>query len=105
MPPLPASMVAERERLATETEDALQCVAEMVELGSLAALPPESVSAVRCVKVDWLYQQYAAWCASTEGIARPLGRKTFSDIVGRRYPRKKSDGWRFTGLAVPQVRP
>ncbi|HUY52665.1 MAG TPA: DUF5906 domain-containing protein [Streptosporangiaceae bacterium] len=102
MPPLPASMIAEREHLADETEDALQCVEEMIDLGSLAKAAADSVSVRQCVKVDYLYSAYRMWCESTEGIRQPLGRKTFSAIVGRRYPVKKSDGYRFTGLIFPQ---
>jgi P4 family phage/plasmid primase-like protien len=86
-PPLPASMVAERERMADETKDALRFVAEWIEDGRLADVPPASVPVSRCVPVDWLYQHYQTWCEAVEGIKQPLGRKTFSDIVGRRYPR------------------
>ncbi len=95
-PALPASMAAERERLADETEDALAFAAEWIEGGYLAERAEAAVSA--CVSVDWLYQHYRSWALQVERVRNPLGRKDFAGVVGRRYPRRRSDGWRFTGL-------
>jgi P4 family phage/plasmid primase-like protien len=98
-PPLPASMVIERERLASETEDSLRFVDEALEAGWLAACGPE-VSASNCVQVTWLYQQFSDWCSHDQGIKlqNVIGRKTFSAVVGRRYPAVKSNGYRCRGL-------
>jgi P4 family phage/plasmid primase-like protien len=99
-PPLPASMVAERERLADETEDALRFVSEQIEEGRLAEQPGLPVSSY--VPVQWLFDSYQFWAEHIEREQRTkvLGRKTFSSIVGRRYPTQKSGVYRFTGLVA-----
>jgi hypothetical protein len=98
-PPLPASMAAERENLVTETEDALAFIAEQIADGVLAEAPA-GTAASNCAPVDWTFRRYQDWCRYAEGVAHPLGRKDFSRVVGRRYERKRSNGWRFTGLAA-----
>jgi P4 family phage/plasmid primase-like protien len=95
-PPLPASMVAERERLATETEPALAFVDEALEARWLATCGLD-VAASNCVQVTWLYREFERWCFH-EGIKPGGGRKTFSNVVGRRCPVEKSNGYRFLGL-------
>jgi putative DNA primase/helicase len=98
VPALPASMAAEREDLATQTEDALAFVAEGIEDGWLAEAGEAAVYA--CVGVSWLHQHYRRWAVRVEKVKNPLGRKDFAAVVGRRYPRQRSNGWRFTGLVL-----
>jgi hypothetical protein len=96
-PELPASMLAERERLADETEDALRFVTEWLEKGWLAE--DWTVSTSNCIGVNWLHEQFEAWCIGERIKQQHVpGRKTFSAIVGRRYPAQKSNGYRFRGL-------
>jgi hypothetical protein len=98
LPPLPPSMIAERERLATETEPALRFVEELIGQGRLAEADPRQVSASHCVQLAWLYQAFEQWCHD-EGI-RPVKRSVFKAVVGRRYPARMSNGCRFHGLMV-----
>jgi len=96
-PELPQSAVDERERMAEETEDALEFVREWTETGLLTE--KDDVPAYRCATVVRMYQWYRSWCEDA-GV-RPLGRKTFAAVVGRRYPRARSGGvWHFTGLVA-----
>ncbi len=102
-PDVPASMAAERERLATETDSALSFVQEWIEQGQLAEVDTEEVAISRCVQVTELFRHYQAWCADTEGVQDRAGRKAFSATVARRYPAKKSNGYRFAGLVAVNV--
>jgi P4 family phage/plasmid primase-like protien len=95
-PEPPPSMLAERERLASETEPSLQFVDEALEARWLGTCDLD-VAASNCVQVTWLYREFERWCFH-EGIKQPPGRKTFSAVVGRRYPAEKSNGYRFRGL-------
>lgn len=96
VPKLPGSIVELREAMATDTEDALEFVAEMISDGRLRADP--AVPAYKCTTVQQLYEQYKVW--SAEAGNRPVGRKTFSKVIGRRYSTKPTDGRiRFTGLS------
>ncbi len=95
MPLLPQSSIDAREKLAEQTEGALEFVAEWIDEGRL--IPKPDASAYSSVTVQRLYAWYVTWCA--EAGERPVGRKTFSAIVGRRYPRVLSDGrYHFRGL-------
>jgi hypothetical protein len=97
-PRLPASMVAERERLASETEDALRFIAGLLEEGRLAEAAGLPFS--HYAQVDPLYRAYWDWAQHEERVRQPVGRTTFRDVVGRRYPVVRSDGKRFRGLVV-----
>jgi P4 family phage/plasmid primase-like protien len=95
-PELPATMIALRERMAEATEDALEFVAEWLADGRLRA--EDDAPAYRCARVGALYQHYRYWCE--EAGVKPVGRKTFAAVIGRKYPRSQSGGfWHFTGLA------
>lgn len=96
MPPLPQSSAEERERLAEETEDSLSFVADQVEEGRLGEKQGLPVSHYAPVKQ--LYSRYQFWCG--EAGVKPVGRKTFCAIVGRRYPVSKSGVWVFRGLVL-----
>ena len=100
VPELPASMAAERERLADQTEPALQFVQELISEGRLVQADPRQVSASNCVQLAWLYTAFEQWC-DDEGIRQPVKRGVFKSVVGRRYPPKMSNGCRFHGLMVP----
>lgn len=94
-PDLPFSVVQLRERMVVETEDALSFVEEWKDEGRLH--DDHDAAAVRCVQVGPLYQHYKYWC--DEVGVKPLGRKQFSAILGRKYPRMRSGGaWHFLGL-------
>jgi phage/plasmid-associated DNA primase len=97
-PELPASMVAARELMADETEDALRFVRQRLEEGKLAHEP--GVSAYKCAGVDWMYREFQDWCRGDEGVRWPLSRKDFSRVLGRRWKVIKSNGYRFSGLMV-----
>jgi hypothetical protein len=101
-PPLPGSMVAERERLAAATEPALRFVDEQIEEGWLRAAELGSVPVSACVPVNWLHQRYVTWAEDDEVLraAEVEGRKKFSEVVGRRYRVMKSSVYRFTGLVA-----
>lgn len=95
LPPLPQSMIDARERLAEETEDALTWLREWLDEGRLVEKP--DATAYAAVGVNQAYQWYRGWC--DEAGVKPLGRKTFSSVVGRRYERSRSHGtWHFKGL-------
>jgi P4 family phage/plasmid primase-like protien len=95
VPKLPQSSIDARERMAEEVEGALGFVAEWIEDGRLIVKP--DASAYSSVTVQRLYAWYVMWC--DEAGERPVGRKTFAAIVGRRYPRVLSDGrYHFRGI-------
>jgi P4 family phage/plasmid primase-like protien len=96
VPDLPFSMIELRERMAVATEDALEFVAEWVGERRLTEVGGD-FAASRCVQVASLYQWYRSWC--DDAGVKPVGRKTFSAVVGRKYPTRQSNGIRFTGLA------
>jgi phage/plasmid-associated DNA primase len=96
VPDLPISVVIERERMAVQTEDALEFITEWMREGRLRE--DSETPAYRCARVSTLYQQYRYWC--DEAGVRPTGRKTFAAVIGRKYPRSQSGGfWHFHGLA------
>jgi P4 family phage/plasmid primase-like protien len=98
VPHLPQSSVDDREAMADETEDALTFVTEWIEDGRLVV--KHDVPVYRCAGVARLYAGYQMWC-SEAGIHRPVGRKVFAAIVGRRYTRSRSGGsWHFAGLIL-----
>lgn len=95
MPPLPQSAVDERERMADETENALAFLAAWIEDGMVVV--KHDAPAYQCAKIERLYQQYRIWC--DEAGEHKIGRKTFAEVIGRRYPRSRSGGaWHFQGL-------
>jgi putative DNA primase/helicase len=96
VPDLPLSVIAERERMAVQTEDALEFVSEWIDEGRLRE--SSEMPVYRCVQVTPLYRWYRAWCEDA-GV-RPAGRKVFSSVIGRKYAVIKSNGYRFTGLAA-----
>jgi phage/plasmid-associated DNA primase len=94
-PQLPPSMVELREAMATATEDALEFAEEWLAGGQLIA--DQEAPAYKCVTVGTLYQHYKFWC--DDAGVRPVGRKIFSAVVGRRFPTRRVAGtYRFTGL-------
>ena len=95
VPPVPASMTALRERMAEETENALTFLAEWIEEGRLTDKP--DASAYASVTVNQLHGWYRSWCE--DAGERADGRKTFRQIVERRYVKKLSNGtYHFKGL-------
>lgn len=97
-PQLPVSVVAERERMAVATEDALEFIAEYIENGLLAEAGPE-VPAYHCIVRSRLYDAYRLhWCPAN-GV-RPVNMRTFVAIVDRKYPKARSGQRVFTGLAA-----
>ncbi len=96
LPSSPPSMLVLREAMAEHVDDCLRFVAGGLEDGWLSEDAAAATSG--CAQVSELYRHYQlSWCAD-EGIRFPAGRKQFSAKVGRRYPVKKSNGYRFTGL-------
>lgn len=99
VPQLPFSIVQLREQMAVATEDALEFIAEWVAGGRLFEAHGD-FPAYRCAQVGPLYRWYKDWCE--EAGVRAVGRKTFSAVVGRKYPTSESGGkYRFTGLVLP----
>lgn len=96
LPPLPASMAAERELLAVETEPALAFIAEWMDRGWL--IEQGGLPVYRYAQVGQLYQAFRDWCEREEGVRDVPGRKTFSAIIGRKWPTVRSNGLRFSGL-------
>ena len=97
---LPPSVVAERERLA---ELAQRCNSwpSRSRPGGCSTCRPGEVGS-NCAQVSWLFKHYQAW-ADEEGIGQQtMGRKTFSEVVGRRWKVQKSNGVRFHGLVPAQ---
>lgn len=97
MPDMPLSMIALREQMAEATEDALEFVTEWIGEGRLRT--DSQVPAYKCVQVGSLYGHYRYWCEDA-GV-KPVGRKMFAAIVGRKYARSQSGGsWHFMGLVA-----
>lgn len=97
VPDISLSMRALREDIADEMDSPLEFTTEMINEGRLAERPDAFMSA--CVQTGVLYREYRQWCEQA-GVRMPLGRKAFSQVVGRRYPVTKSSGRHFSGLVL-----
>jgi P4 family phage/plasmid primase-like protien len=110
LPELPLSVIELRERMAVDTEDALRFVSEYIADGLLAEVGGDH-PVYKCAERGKLWEAYRVhWCDS-EGV-QPVKRKTFNEIIGRKYPMEHSGVRVFRGLActdrwrvLPDVRP
>lgn len=95
---VPESLRTERESMAIQTEDALEFIADYIERGLIAETGPEW-PAYKCVPRADLYGTYRMhWCE--EAGAKPVTRKTFTEVIERKYPKGRSGKSRvFLGLA------
>jgi putative DNA primase/helicase len=89
---LPSSMLELREYMAEDIDDTLQFLAEGLSEGRYQNSVEEYLTSY--VSTNDLYHAYQLW-ASQEGIKYPVGKKTFTQRIGRRYKVSKS---RFLGL-------
>jgi putative DNA primase/helicase len=97
IPPLPVSVVTEREAMAVQTEDALDFINEYLENGLLREVGAD-YPAYHCIVRSKLYDAYRFhWCEANG--TRPVNMRTFVGIVDRKYPKAHSGQRVFTGLA------